>query len=268
MKCTVFVCSLELFIVDDRVFQSGTRRRTSKFRKGETRRIESLLMDLEAHCRSDGEFQVSEICRLAWSSCRVLALTLACAHKEGDEEEGENGEEARSDDLCMDDKTDETAHLEAAQLLQEFRSFGQVADAGCAAPGVVAAAEVTGAGADPLAKRERNRPLGSKSRAEAAADWEPKEFGVNITGGAGDIEPSKLDDMEAFLSEYCLAGIDIPAPNLTQIFEPDLNHMECFADICESEMNERGRSACWPVSLAAQTRFVLVGRFRGWPGGR
>ncbi len=161
---------------------------------------------------------VSVRCRKCQTGLVVLsraALTLACADEEGDEEEGGDGEEDGSEDLCMDDQTDEAAQLEAAQLLQEFRSFGQVAGAGCAAPGAVAAAAAvpaagaTGAGADPLAKRKRGRPLGSKSRAEAAADWEPKEVSVTITGGARDIEPSKLDDMEAFLSEYCLAGIDI-----------------------------------------------------------
>ena len=119
--------------------------------------------------------------------------------------------------------------MEAALLLQEFRSFGQVvgdSDVGgtrCAAPAAVAAAAAvpaageTGAGAQPPAKRKRGRPLGSKSnlKPEDPAAWEPKKVSVTITGGSRDIDPSKLDDMEAFLSEYCLAGMDVSALDVT-----------------------------------------------------
>jgi len=49
------------------------------------------------------------------------------ADEEGDEEEGGDGKGDGSENLCLNDQTDKAAQLEAAQLLQEFGSFGQVA---------------------------------------------------------------------------------------------------------------------------------------------
>ena len=116
-------------------------------------------------------------------------------------------------DSFIDDQGDEAADVEAAQLLQGLRSQDRVfadSDAGtpqaAAAAGAAAAAMVAGAAAVPL-PRKRGRPLGSKGKSENPADWDPKEVSVTITGGSRDIDPGKLDDMEAFLREYCMAGM-------------------------------------------------------------
>ena len=49
--------------------------------------------------------------------------------------------------------------------------------------------------------------MGSKNQPEDPADWEPKEVSVTITGCSWDIEPGKLDEMDVFLQECCMAGM-------------------------------------------------------------
>lgn len=60
-------------------------------------------------------------------------------------------------------------------------------------------------GSPPL--RKRGRPKGSKNRPVDPGLWDPREVSVTITGGARDIDPSKLDEMEIFLTQCCMAGM-------------------------------------------------------------
>ena len=59
----------------------------------------------------------------------------------------------------------------------------------------------------PELPRKRGRPFGSKGNQDDPSLWEAREVSVTITAGSCDIDPGKLNDMELFLEEYCMAGL-------------------------------------------------------------
>ena len=79
------------------------------------------------------------------------------------EESGEDFEEDDLQDLFIDDQADETADIEAAQLLQGLRSRDRVlADSDASTPQPAAAAPLL---------RKRWRPQGSNSKPESPVEW-------------------------------------------------------------------------------------------------
>ncbi len=173
----------------------GTRRQ--KRQPGKKKGVAEPLLDLEAQGPSDGELGSGSV-QYCLSCPHVLTWNRPA--------DGEDGEEDDEDDLhavFIDDTTDEAAQIEAAQLLQGLRTYAQVADASFQQ----AAAPAEPAAAAPPAPRKRGRPAGSKNKPTNPAEWEAKEVSVTITAGCTDIDASKLDDMDAFLSKYCLAGM-------------------------------------------------------------
>ena len=135
-----------------------------------------------------------------------------------DEDEESQQEDDPLANAYIDDQTTEAADLEAAQLLQGLRTFQQVADAdadvprprpaaAAAAAGDVPAAAVAADAAGGPPKRKPGRPRKNAPKQDDPANWEPKEVSVTITAGSLDIDPAKLDEMENFVTQFCMAGM-------------------------------------------------------------
>ena len=100
----------------------------------------------------------------------------------------------------LNDRSTGAADAEATYLLRAARQPENVVgdlDPSASLPATAA----------PEIPRKRGRPFSSRNKQDDPSLWEPREVNVTITAGSCDIDPDRLNDMELFLEEYCMAGV-------------------------------------------------------------